>query len=324
MMVEFSHPWWLLALVLIPVLPHLPAWSKVHDTLWFPATDRAIQSLPNIKAVRKLSAWFYAQVWLGLALLIVGLANPVYTVKEQFKGLAGRDIMLVLDTSQSMEIADIESQSGQTVALSRLDAVKQGVMSLLDASQGNRIGLIAFGEQSFVMSDLTAYGDTVRYMVSQLETGFAGDSTRFGDGVGYAVSLLADVDSERALVVLITDGNDTGSDLPPVEAARLAKALDVKLYVAAVGAIVSTDREPIDEALLRRLAERTGGEFFRIAQVIDFDAMWQTLEDLEPKQERVSERVKRIPLSWIAWVASFWLFVFAAFWATRPQEGEGR
>jgi Ca-activated chloride channel family protein len=256
-------------------------------------------------------------------LLILGIAEPIYSVKEVHRIQAGQDLMLVLDTSQSMDTVDMAARARDMAPVSRLAAVKQGLTPLLDNSEGSRIGLIAFGGQSFVMSDLTAYGDTVRYMVSQLETGFAGDSTRLGDAVGYAVSLFADVYSERALVVLITDGNDTGSDLPPLEAARLAKALDVKLYVAAVGAAVPTDREAIDEALLRRLVERTGGAFFRIAQVSDFDAMWQTLEGLEPKQERVSERVKRIPLGWITWVASFLLFVFAAFWATRPLVGEG-
>lgn len=320
-MIEFSHPWWLLALLLIPVLARLPAWHNMHDTLWYPATQQAKDCLPKGKTVAKTPKWIRAMVYLGMALLILGLADPVYSIKEQHRNLAGRDIMLVLDTSQSMESADIASQEADSAAIARLGAVKQGLTTLFDDSEGNRFGLIAFGEQSFVMSDLTAYGATVRYMVSQLETGFAGDSTRLGDALGYAVSLYADTVSERALVVLITDGNDTGSDLPPLEAARLAKALGVKLYVAAVGASLADEYEPIDEDLLRHLVESTGGEFFRVTRVSDFDAMWRTLERLEPKQERLVESVKVRPLAWIAWMMSFLLLLLAGWWAVRPHGG---
>jgi Ca-activated chloride channel family protein len=320
MVIEFSQPWWLLTMVLIPLLSRLPGWRNLNDTLWHPGADQAIESLSKVSTVTRLPPWSSALIWLGLALLIVGLASPVYSVKEVHEEIAGRDIMLVLDTSQSMETVDIENLASQAGVISRLDAVKQGLIPLLDNSEGGRVGLIAFGEQSFVMSDLTAHGDTVRYMISQLETGFAGDSTRLGDAVGYAVSLFADVYSERAFVLLITDGNDTGSDLPPLEAARLAKALDIKLYVAAVGAPLGSEYEPIDEDLLRRLVERTGGEFFRVIQAGDFDAMWRALERLEPEQERVDERIKLIPVGWIAWIASFLVLVFTGFWAAHSSE----
>lgn len=323
-MIEFSQPWWLLTLVLIPGLSRLPAWRNVHDTLWYPTINRLSQRLPEVKGGTKSSTWVCVQIRLGLALLVIGLANPIYSIKAFDKVLAERDIMLVLDTSQSMETVDIENPVGQTGFVSRLDAVKYGLTPLLDGLEGNRIGLITFGEQSFVMSDLTARGDTVRYMMTQLETGFAGDSTRLGDAVGYAVSLLAEVDSERALVVLITDGNDTGSDLPPLEAARLAQALGVKLYIAAVGGEESAGRDPIDEDLLRRLVEGTGGEFFRIAHISDFDGMWRTLEQLEPTGERIEERIQFIPLAWIAWTMSFLLLVSVGLWATRPTAGMQR
>ena len=319
-MIEFDQPWWLLTLVLIPWLSRLPAWGDLHDTLWYPGADQVLQQLPKERPVITESVGVTLAVWLGMALLVVGLASPRYMAKELREGVSGRDIMLVLDTSQSMETEDIKNQMVLAGDLSRLDAVKQGLAPLWANYVGNRVGLIAFGEQSFVLSDLTAQGDTVKHMISQLETGFAGDSTRLGDALGYAVSLFTSSHSERALVVLITDGNDTGSDLPPLEAARLAQALQVTLYIAAVGGLESKGRDPIDEDLLRRLAERTGGEFFRVAQVSDFDVMWRTLERLEPKQKRVEERIKFVSLAWIFWAISFTLLVAVGLWATRPKQ----
>ena len=316
-MIELGHPEWLLALLLIPLLSHLPAWGDLHDILWYPSADELVRQWPKHEGEGEESIWIRGLVWLGLALMVVGLADPTYSLSERHQSQSGRDIMLVLDTSQSMDIADIAVVGSEETMVSRIDAVKAGVAELLDASEGNRVGLIAFGEQSFVMSDLTPRNDTVGYLASQLETGFAGDSTRLGDALGYAASLFSAKDSDRALIVLITDGNDTGSDLPPLEAARLAKGLGVKLYLAAVGAPASADREPIDESLLSSLVDRTGGEFFRVMQLSDFDAMWQTLERLEPQQERFEQRMKTFHLAWVAWAASFGLLLLAGWWATQ-------
>lgn len=317
-MLELNDPWMLIGLVLIAFLGRLPAWQNLNDTLWYPSTQTLVAALPKRAGGALRYHWSVLGVWVALSLLVVGLTEPSYIKKEQQLSIAGRDIVLVLDTSQSMQTMDIVSQTtGET--LSRLTAVKRGLDSLFGQSEGGRLGLIAFGEQSFVVSDLTAHAETVRYMANQLETGFAGDSTRLGDALGYAVSLFSEATSERAVIVLVTDGNDTGSDLPPLEAARLAKALNVKLYVAAVGAAEGDGREPIDEELLGRLVERTGGEFFRITTTEEFDRVWGTLESKEPIQQRAEERVTVIALAWMFWMMSLILLCAIGWLVPRTR-----
>lgn len=295
---ELQAPLWLVLGLLPLIVSRLPAWRIRRWAMWYPETPK-LAHFQGIRAqqtatLERVFAWLFA---FGISLY---LAEPAIVEVRQVNLGSGRDIHVIVDTSTSMEKADITDLDGDK---RRLDSVKRGLTHLATTRDGDRLGLVAFGESAFVMTDLTHNTDLWLHMLNELDTGFAGEGTHLGDAVGYAAALLVEQDADSRLLVVITDGNDTGSALPPREAARLAAALDIRLFVIAVGTGELGGRDPLDLTLLRSMAEQTDGGFYHVQSLDGFSAAWSELSLIEPLRARVEEKVEVTSLAWIPLLA---------------------
>lgn len=226
--------------------------------------------------------------------LIAALAGPRMVLAAKALPASGREIILTLDLSGSMERKDF-SLDGQTV--SRLDAVKRIGSSFIRARAGDRIGLVAFADQAYVAAAPSFDTASVARALEDATIGLVGRSTGIGDGLGLALKRLAPAQVAAAegggpppardkVVVLLSDGANNAGQTAPKEVAALAKDLGVKIYTIALGPIDMADnpnneQDVVDVETLREMAEASGGRAFRVKTTDDLMAVAGAIDELE-------------------------------------------
>ena len=192
--------------------------------------------------------------------------------------------------------------------MSRLDAVKAVVSDFIARRAGDRVGLMLFGNSAHLQAPLTLDHDVVRQLLQGAFIGMAGPQTMLGEPIGLGINLLASGKATSRVLILVTDGNDTGSRMPPGRAADIAAEHDVRLYAIVVGN-PATASEKVDMGAMRDIAGRTGGRAFLALDRAQLDEAYRVLDDAEPtKVETQSYRPSR-PLFWIPLAAAAALFV---------------
>lgn len=265
--------------------------------------------------------WLLAAiVWL---LLVVSAARPQYVGEPVSIALSGRDLMLAVDISGSMEVNDLQL-NGRPVT--RLDVVKAVAGEFLERRVGDRVGLILFGKRAYLQTPLTFDRRTTRALLDESAIGLAGKETAIGDAIGVAVRRLVDdarspagpsdvennsVDAAaNRVLVLMTDGANTTGAVDPLKAAELAASRGLKIYTIGVGAdemLVNSrfgsrrinPSADLDEPTLIRIAEQTGGQYFRARDTEGLTGIYDVLDELEPVAEE--ERLLRPPTELFYW-----------------------
>lgn len=334
-MLELAHPWMLLAaplpLLVWFVLPPYRERVTSVEVPFFAGTAEAAGATPSRSAVvlrRSWLQWIVAPVaWL---LLVAALAGPEWIEPPITKVVSSRDLLVAIDVSQSMETRDVRDSQGNVS--SRLDAVKAVVTDFITRRPGDRIGLMLFGATPYLQAPLTLDHDVVQTLLAEAAIGMAGPMTMLGDAIGLGITLFDGSKVARRVLILVTDGNDTGSRMPPARAADVAKAHGLTIYTIVVGDPATTG-EKVDESAMRSVSERTGGRSFLARDGAALDAVYRTIDEVEPtKVESQSYRPKR-PLFWIplaaalALMALFYLVMLVATLmsgAARREGGSGR
>lgn len=220
---------------------------------------------------------------LAWGLLVIALAGPQLDRQTALTEASGRDILLALDLSGSMEKRDF-SLDGQPI--SRLDAVKRVASRFVAARRGDRIGLVVFGDRAYVAQPLTFDVDAVARAVNEAQIGISGRATTISDGLGLAIRRLSASDAPTRIVVLLSDGVDTAGSVGAVDAARLAARHGIRVHSIALGPddleTRPKSRDAVDAATLRGVAQASGGTSFRVRGMADLQAMAATLDRLEP------------------------------------------
>jgi len=233
-------------------------------------------------------------LWLGL---VTAAAKPQWLGEPIEQQKAGRDLMVAVDLSGSMETQDFTDASGARV--DRLVAVKEVLERLVDEREGDRLGLIVFGSSAYLQSPFTEDHATWQTLLAETRIRMAGPSTVLGDAVGLGIKLFRDADTQHRVLLILTDGNDTGSLVPPIDAARVAAAEAIKIYPIAIGDPAASGEEAIDTETLDRMAEVTGGRSFTALDRDELDGVFQLLSSLEPNVfDSISFR-PRIDLHWL-------------------------
>ncbi len=196
-------------------------------------------------------------VWL---LLVVGLAKPQWVGDPIVRTEAARDIMLAIDLSGSMDYRDFPGEDGAKVR--RLTAVQRVVDQFIAERESDRIGLIVFGNRAYLQLPFTRDLDTARALVALMDVGMAGPQTALGDSIGLAIRSFESSEVEQRLLILLTDGNDTASNMTPVNAAEIARLNGVEIYTIGVGNPEASGEDRVDFTTLEAIAKRTGGQFF--------------------------------------------------------------
>jgi Ca-activated chloride channel family protein len=228
----------------------------------------------------------------GWLLLVMAAARPQSIGEPLQLPVSGRDLLLAVDISGSMETPDM--QLGRQVT-DRLTAVKAVAGEFIGRREGDRLGLILFGEQAYLQTPLTFDRQTVRTLLNEAAIGLAGKSTAIGDAIGLAVKRLRQQPQANHVLILLTDGANTAGSVDPLKAADLAAAQGLRIYTIGVGAesirvrgLLGTrqvSNTELDEATLTAIAEKTGGRYFRARDIAGLEAIYQLLDELEPASQ---------------------------------------
>jgi len=296
---RFADPWFLLLLLALPVL----AWLKGRrggQPAFLYSSVGLVKGITGI--TRAHSRVLLARLrWLGLALLILGLARPQQGGGQTEVRARGVDIVVALDLSTSMQSEDFQI-AGERV--NRLAVAKDVLREFIRKRINDRIGLVAFARNAYVVAPPTLDHDFVLDHVDRLQIGAVEDGTAIGSGLLAALNRLRDLQSRGKIIILMTDGQNNAGKVPPLTAAEAAQALGVKVYTIGVGTrgkaplpywdafnqkryrLVDVD---IDEDTLRQIAQRTGGAYFRADSTTTLRDIYAQIDKLERSEAAVKK-----------------------------------
>jgi len=312
---SFGHPWFLLLLAALPVL----AW-------WHGRRDRqaaflysSVQLFSQIADLKQTSPEKVLALlrWLTLSLFIVALARPQSINSETTVKASGVDIVIALDMSGSMEAEDpgFELKGKQ---VNRLTLAKDVIRQFVDRRPADRIGLVAFGSESFTASPLTLDHDFLQQNLARLNLKtIDGKSTAIGSALATSVNRLRDLPSKSRIIILMTDGQNNAGEVPPLTAANAAQSLDVKVYTIGVGTrgtarvpridafgrkVYISTKVDIDEDTLKEIASKTGGKYYRADSADTLLKIYDEIDELEKTEAEINKYV-RVD-EWFGWLAA--------------------
>lgn len=271
-------------------------------------------SLANLKRLKRSTSLLLRHTLLvlrclAIALFVVALARPQSGNKASEILTEGIDIMLCLDTSGSMQALDFKWKNERQ---NRLQVVKRVVTDFIKGRKNDRIGMVVFGEEAFTQCPLTLdYGVLLNFL-DQVQIGMAGDSTAVGSALGTCVKRLKDLESKSKVVILLTDGRNNAGSLSPETAAEIAKTFHIKTYTIGVGTEgevpfqVDTifgkkyvyQRVDLDEDALKKIADITGGTYFRATNTKALEEIYKQIDRLEKTKVKVKEYMEYKELFW--------------------------
>jgi len=202
--------------------------------------------------------------------------------------------MLLVDLSGSMEAEDFTNAAGDKV--DRLTAVKEVLDDFLTRREGDRVGLIVFGNAAFVQVPFTQDLDACRMLLEETAVRMAGPKTAFGDAIGLGITLFERSEVEDRVMIALTDGNDTGSKIPPAEAAKIAADNEIQIHVVGVGDPAATGEELLDEEALQAVADTTGGRYFFAQDRDELEEIYDELDRLGTREVEAETYRPRVDL----------------------------
>jgi Ca-activated chloride channel family protein len=261
-----------------PVMLRFPFYAAMQQQL-----DRPGQKFSRLRMILMSLAW---------VLLVVAAARPQWVGETVQVPVSGRSLMLAVDISGSMQLEDMVINGRQAM---RLAVVKQVAGDFIEQREGDRLGLILFGDQAYLQTPLTFDRKTVHTLLDEAAIGLAGKSTAIGDAIGLAVKRLQDQPEKNRVVILLTDGANTAGSVEPLKAADLAASKGVRIYTIGIGSdnvlvrglfgmqrIAGGD---LDEQTLQAIADKTGGRYFRARDTQSLQAIYKLLDEIEPLSE---------------------------------------
>jgi Ca-activated chloride channel family protein len=292
-MIHFEWPWLLCGLP----LPLLIRWLAPSS----PFVEQSALKVPFLDdfSPEKIPVFSQTQQWrlllatLAWLLLLIACARPQWLGEPIEQAVSGRDLMLAVDLSASMEEQDFIINKNP---VDRLTAIKWVASDFINRRVGDRVGLILFGTQAYLQTPLTFDRKTVQILLDESVIGLAGDNTAIGDAIGLAVKRLKNQSANSRVLILLTDGANTAGEVSPLKAAELAAANQLKIYTIGVGADemiirsffgnrkVNPSRD-LDENTLVKVAESTGGRYFRARNSDELNNIYMLLDKLEPVEK---------------------------------------
>ena len=291
-MIQFAHPWVLPLLLLVPMLAYLRGhWGKAAAIEYSGlslfgalARNRKIQPGGWLSALRYLAFFFF----------LLALARPQKVDSTTQVQESGIDMMLAIDLSPSMEALDYHKPDGEEI--SRVELVRETVGDFIKDRPNDRMGMVAFAGEAYLMSPLTLDHDWLLQNVSRLQVGLAGDATAIGSALAVCANRLRDQPAKSKIIVLLTDGANNAGKITPLAAAEAAHALGIKIYTIGAGSAdvakfpihdpfgrvtYTTIPVDIDNDALQKIADIGGGKFFRAADYDTLKHVYQEINKLE-------------------------------------------
>jgi Ca-activated chloride channel family protein len=289
---HFEWPWALLALPLPWAVRRLlsPVQTPAGGALRVPFFSSLVMTAGSSPRRGARALWIAALAWL---LLIGAAGRPQWLGELEAVPMSGRDIMLAVDLSRSMQQTDFEVR-GELI--DRLTAVKFVALDFIERRVGDRIGLILFGERAYLQAPLTFDRTTVQTLLKEAVLGLAGDATAMGDAIGIAVKRLRGDRVQNRVLILLTDGANTAGEIEPLKAAELAAKAGLRIHTIGIGADEARIRQlfgtyrtnpklDLDETTLKAIAEKTGGRYFRARDSVELNEIYALIDQIEPLEQ---------------------------------------
>jgi Ca-activated chloride channel family protein len=296
--------WWL-----------LPAYRERVESVRVPFFEEvaAVSGLPPRRGAavlrRTLLQWVLAP--LAWALIVLALARPEWVEPPLHKTETARDLLLAVDLSQSMETRDFESPGGGRV--DRLQAVKLVLDDFITRRQGDRLGLVVFGDAAYLQAPFTRDLAACRALLDETAIGMAGPHTALGDAIGLGIRLFEASGAKQKVLVLLTDGNDSGSRVPPEKAAQLAAEHGVTVHTVGIGDPAASGETRVDLEALRRISATTGGRSYLAKDRERLAGIYEELDRIEPRELKAASFRPRRPLFF--WPLGASLVILFSFYA---------
>ncbi len=342
-MFEFHWPWMGLLLILPwlvklywprPAAERNEAMEGLQATLLHPnllQLEAAFQSRsPKQPLSKRLYHLLLHLLWLCL---ILALMRPQWLEPYTENRSAGYDLMLAVDASRSMNALDFTLHGEQ---VSRMQVVKGVVSKFIDGREGDRIGLIIFGNRAYVLSPLTYDRNAVNNLLGEVIPRIAGDGTAIGDALGLGVKKLRERPEGSRVLLLIADGENTAGTIPPLKAAQLASREGVRIYSIGVGSeqknvpilengrVITRDDLGFNEQAMREIAEAGNGAYFRATDTEALEKVYQKIDELEKTEAEARTVFVPQPLYyWPLSIALLLLLILGVFPEGRQRQLKG-
>jgi len=324
-MIEFELPWMFTSLPLAFLCYWLlPSAKLSHSSLLKVPFFNELKTFEvrgnSVARSKSYILLLLSSIWL---LLVIASARPVWLGEEIILPAEGRDLMLAVDVSGSMRQNDMKIQNE---LVDRLSIVKLVLKDFIARRTGDRMGLILFGSNAYLQTPLTFDQSTLTQFLLESEIGIAGDKTAIGDAIGLAIKRLHDRPADSRVLILLTDGSNTAGAVEPLQAAKLAKEKDLKIYTVGIGAdhaespglfgssFFSQSYNPsadLDESTLKEIAELTGGQYFRAKDTQSLVRIYTMLDQLEAiEADHLSFRPKHALFHWCLGFAFLLSFIY--------------
>ncbi len=293
-MLSLAHPW-LLLLAPLPLLvrwlaPPRPSGDLALRVPFGRRLELALGGRTSTGAGRRRGSLVVPTlVWL---LALAALARPQWVEPPIEKLVPTRDLLLLVDLSGSMDREDFTNAAGTTV--SRLDAAKEILGDFLEQRQGDRVGLVVFGDSPFLQAPFSTDLSLSRQLLDETAVGMAGPRTALGDAIGLGIHLFEESEAPAKTMIALTDGNDTKSQVPPVEASRIAADRGIRIHCVAIGDPTTVGEDKLDQATLDQVARGTGGKSFFAADRDELAGIYAELDRIETREvNTISHRPRR-------------------------------
>jgi len=291
---HFAYPWFLALFLLLPFLIgwYVSKQSSMQASMVMP-------SLSNIKTIRSWKNTFrhapFVLRLLAISCIILALARPQTRDDEELVNGEGVDIVLCVDVSGSMLAQDFTPN--------RIEAAKDVASNFVAGRPTDRIGIVIFSGEAFTLCPLTTDQAVLQTQISSIQSGLLEDGTAIGSGLATGVDRLRASQSKSKVIILLTDGENNGGQIPPVTAKELAKATGVRVYTIGVGTdgfaqipmqtvggtvIMQREKVNIDEKLLTQIANETGGKYFRAKDNESLKSIYSEIDKLEKSKIEVT------------------------------------
>jgi len=300
--IEFAHPGFFWLFIFIPLMVAWYVWRE--EKLYGYLNVSAIKgfSVPVKSVVPKLRHLGIILRLLALVAIIVALARPQSALSWQNTTTEGIDIIIASDISGSMLAEDFEPN--------RLEAGKNIAIDFIKNRPNDRIGLVIFSGESFTQCPLTIDHDVLINLYKDIKYGMIDDGTAIGMGLATAVNRLKDSEAKSRVVILLTDGSNNMGSIPPLTAAEIAKQFNVRVYTVGIGTHgfapypvqtpegIQYQRMPVDvdEGTLTKIANITGGKYFRATDNNKLKQIYEQIDKLEKAKIDVTQYHKKTEL----------------------------
>jgi Ca-activated chloride channel family protein len=290
---RFADTWVLIFWILIPPAVYLfrRLEFKTQGSFRFSSQNLVKTLKPSLRVTLSRNLFYLRAV--SLFLLILAAARPQSTIERTKIYVEGIDIVLAIDTSTSMRAMDFEIKGRR---VDRLEVVKRVVADFIERRVNDRIGIVAFAALPYTVCPLTLDHDWLEKNLERIRIGMIEDGTAVGSAISSSLNRLKDTEAEEKTIILLTDGRNNAGRISPMVAAETAKTLGVRIYTIGAGTkglapypvpdmfgntVLRPIEIEIDEDLLKRIADTTGGKYYRATDTVSLQHIYEEIDKLE-------------------------------------------